>query len=169
MRTLLVTVGSTKFDGLIQRIQQDYKEFEQFLQIFAIDKVVIQHGKSSKPDLSFVKVCNFETVKYLEPEEMSKLIKESTVIISHGGAGTIFEVLRAKNGNLEAFIVVENESLMDSHQSELIDALLAIKCPIQKATLDTLFRTVEYSGDVRKFVLPAPDNSMLVSLINSYL
>ena len=165
MRTLLVTVGSTKFDGLIERIQ--HEEFNEFVNRLSIKKIVIQHGKSKAPLLKeFNGTC--EIIDYFDPNEMSRLLKEATIIISHGGAGTIFEVLRSKNQNLEAFIVVENESLMDGHQSELIDSLLKIKCPIKRANLMTLFDFEGTSG-IQQFVLPAPNNTMLVSLINKYM
>lgn len=166
-RTLLVTVGSTRFDGLIESIQQDHNEFVEFIGYYSIDKIVIQHGRSKAPVLKGFD-GPVEIVDYFEPQVMAKLLRESTVIISHGGAGTIFEVLRSRNRNLEAFIVVENESLMDGHQSELIDSLLELNCPIKRANLNELFDCKTEFGDYTN-TIPAPDNTMLVSLINSYL
>lgn len=165
MRTLLVTVGSTKFDELIRVIERHQVNFKDFIKKFRIERVIIQHGKSPAPKM--VNFDNIQIVDYLKPEVMSKLLCESTVIISHGGAGTIFEVLRGNKSNLEMFLVVENENLMDAHQSELIESLIAINCPIQRGDLKNLFGiTDNKSSSVN---LPEPNYSQLVKIIKSNL
>lgn len=52
---------------------------------------------------------------------LDALVAAASLIISHAGAGSIFEALRA--GKL--LLVVANEALMDNHQAELAEALAA--------------------------------------------
>lgn len=165
MRTLLVTVGSTKFDELIHVIEKDQINLRDFINKFRIEKIVIQHGKSPAPKM--FNFDNIQIVDYLKPDEMSKLLCESTVIISHGGAGTIFEVLRGNKSNLELLLVVENENLMDAHQAELIESLIDINCPIQKGNLNNLF--VSSASVVDSINLPEPNYSQLIKIIKSNL
>lgn len=174
MRTLLVTVGSTKFDVLIQAISMadDNFELKKFVSKFEIEKIIIQHGRSPAPKIKNVPINDVEVVDYIVPERMSQLLSTSTVIISHGGAGTIFEILRCHGPALEALVVVENEKLMDSHQSELIDALISMECPLQRASgnLEHLFNNITCKrGELSSYNLPEPDFRPLVSLINSWL
>ena len=167
MRTLLVTVGSTKFDDLIEAVQfaSENGSLESFIKNFKIDNLIIQHGKSKAPKLAIPA----EILDYIKPERMSQLLATSTVIISHGGAGTIFETLRSKSDNLEAFVIVENCNLMDSHQSELIEALIEMKCPLQRAGIDFkthLFNDIHCSKvEISKFSLPQSDYTQLTSLL----
>jgi len=165
MRTLLVTVGSTKFDELVNMIEKDQIKLKEFNDKFRIERVIIQHGKSRAPKM--FNFDNIQIVDYLKPEEMSKLLCESMVIISHGGAGTIFEVLRGNRSNLELFLVVENENLMDAHQAELIENLIEINCPIQKGDLKNLFESPV--SVIKDFKLPEPDYLSLVNIIKSHL
>lgn len=166
MRTLVVTVGSTKFDELVSVIERDQVNLKELTDDFRIEKVIIQHGKSPEPKM--VNFDNIQVVNYLKPEEMSKLLCESIIIISHGGAGTIFEVLRGNKSNLELFLVVENENLMDAHQSELIESLIEFNCPIQKGDLNNLFKTKRNVIET-DFKLPEPNYLQLVNIINSHL
>ena len=43
----------------------------------------------------------------------------ASIIVSHGGAGSIMEALRLK----KPLVVVVNEDLMDNHQTELAEAI----------------------------------------------
>ena len=166
MRTLLVTVGSTKFDKLIETIERDQIKLKGFVDKFDIKKILIQHGRSRAP-----KMINFDDIKivdYLEPEEMSNLLCKSTVIISHGGAGTIFEVLRGNKNDLELFLVVENEELMDSHQSELIDSLIDMKCPLKRGDLNDLFSN-DFENKFEIISLTEPNYDLITNIIKSHL
>ena len=168
MRTLFVTVGSTKFDNLIKSIEKDQRGLEKLIKTFFIEKIVIQHGRSRGPKLKGLEGDDVEILDYLTPERMSNLIQSATVIMSHGGAGTIFEVLRSNSRNLESFIVVENDNLMDKHQSELIDTLIKeLNCPIQRGNLDNLFDCCNKMDELRNFKLPEPNMKPLINSILS--
>lgn len=54
---------------------------------------------------------------------LGEYIAASDVVVSHGGTGTILDVLR---GALVPLIVVYNEELMDNHQREVSEALEAM-------------------------------------------
>lgn len=165
-----MTVGSTKFDKLIETIEKESSELKDLLKRFRIQKVLIQHGRSKAPKLEIPSDCEITLVDYLKPEEMTKELDSATIIISHGGAGTIFEILRGHLDNLESLIIVENDNLMDSHQSELIEALIGMKCPIQRGNLVNLFGEIQSKSDeIKKFKLPVPDYKPLTSLINNYI
>lgn len=168
-RSLIVTVGSTKFDKLMKIIEKESIQFNKLLIRFKIQTVLIQHGRSDAPKLEHYS-STIKYVDYLKPEEMTKALNSACVIISHGGAGTIFEILRADSKKLESLIIVENDTLMDSHQSELIDALIEIKCPIQRGNFDNLFDDIrEKRDELKHFNLPDPNYEPLESLIKSYL
>ena len=169
-RSLLVTVGSTKFDKLIGLIEKESKDFQVLLKRFRIQKVLIQHGRSKAPKLEITSDCEIKLIDYLNPEEMTKELASATIIISHGGAGTIFEILRGNLDNLESLIIVENDNLMDSHQSELLESLMKMKCPIQRGNLGNLFANIQVKKEeIIKFRLPEPDYKPLTALINNYL
>lgn len=173
MGILLVTVGSTKFDKLIEAISEDRNGLSNLINQFFIEKIVIQHGKSPKPTicLSDDHKNNIQIVMrdYLLPTEMCELLSTATVIISHGGAGTAVEVLRAQNKNLRAFVMVENDSLMDGHQAELISALIGMKCPVQRGNLKSIFsiETNCYTKTITS--LPEPNVSVLVNILDQYI
>ena len=165
-----MTVGSTKFDKLIETIEIQSSQFEDLLKRFKITKISIQHGQSKPPKLQMTSDFEIHLNDYLNPEEISKELSSSNVIITHGGAGTIFEILRGNLSNLEALLVVENDNLMDSHQSELIEALIDLKCPIQLGKIDNLFDEIEDKKEnLVKFKLPKANCKVLASLINNYL
>lgn len=164
-----MTVGSTKFDKLIETIENQSDEFIKLLDRFQIGRVLIQHGRSKAPTLKVPANCKVSVRDYLKPEEMSRELDEASVIITHGGAGTIFEVLRGKKEKLEALVVVENDGLMDCHQAELIETLIEMECPIQRGDFDNLFGRINRIADIESFKLPDPDYTYLKDLINRYI
>lgn len=179
MKTLLVTVGSTQFNDLIVAVENDQIGLKRVVRDFRIERIVIQHGRSKAPKLKLDDLDNLIKVDirdYIEPERMTRLLCESTIIISHGGAGTIFEVLRGNHNELEAFLIVENEDLMDAHQSELVDTLEGMKCPIQriggiKNDSFAIFNEIKCGKfkEFKEFKLPEQNFNPLTELINRYI
>ena len=181
MKTLLVTVGSTQFDDLIVAVENDQIGLKRVVRDFQIERIVIQHGRSKAPKLDDLdSLINVHIRDYIEPERMTRLLCESTIIISHGGAGTIFEVLRGNQNELEAFLIVENENLMDAHQSELVATLEGMKCPIQRISgreIKNGSGNLSIFGEIKcgkwkefkDFKLPEPNFNLLTELINRYI
>ena len=112
---IFVTVGTTRFDELVNAVLAP--EFKSSAQLAGYTRVIVQYGHSHIPqvdDASFYSLFQFQ-------HSISRLIKESDLIITHGGSGTILECLH----NRKPFIVVVNCSLMDNHQAELANKLSA--------------------------------------------
>lgn len=109
---IFVTVGTTKFDELIEAI--DRVEFIDICKENGFDHIRMQIG-GYKGEIKNVK----DYVNYVKPTEMNKEIENADLVIGHAGAGTIIEV-KKKNKPL---IVVVNDSLMDNHQIELATKL----------------------------------------------
>ena len=174
MRTLLITVGSTKFDALIESIENNLKSLHRLIEDFKITRLFIQHGKSpfrNQERIQKILGIRVEAVEYVNPDEMSSLLASSTVILSHAGAGTIFEVLRGSKAALEAFSVIPNSTLQDSHQSELIEELISMNCPIGVASVDDPFSAVSVNrkSELASFYLPEPNYKELSGIIEACL
>lgn len=129
MLNLFVTVGSTRFDALINEIITNLNKIEQL----GFTRLIIQAGKSAYNEdylLSYnqekkdkrKKNSNEHSLEidiYDYKNSILDDIKEADVVVGHAGAGTCLEVLRSN----KKLLVVVNETLMDNHQSELADEL----------------------------------------------
>lgn len=109
----LVTVGTTEFEELLAAVQA----LEADLQKLGIRELVYQVGSSLRSLADFksssgLKVSAFKFAPALKLETYEW-------VITHGGAGTVFEGLRAGC----KLLVVCNPSLMGNHQGELATTL----------------------------------------------
>ena len=162
-----MTVGSTRFDDLIGALSQDLERFKEMISLFQIESVTIQYGKCSSSLLQPFKTLSIvRLVDYLPPSEMTALLASASVVIAHGGAGTAFELLRS-NKQIERFVMVENPSLLDSHQSELIDGLIAMGCPVIRGSLDEIYDSVANPVPVKQFNLPTSNPKILVNILDA--
>ncbi|NQZ08441.1 MAG: hypothetical protein HRT35_14905, partial [Algicola sp.] len=96
--TIFVTVGTTAFDQLIE----------------AVDAQLSGH--------QFDVTCQIANGKYLPKikhvrfaEDFSRRLVEADVVITHGGAGTVFELLEQG----KKMIMVPNLFRVDKHQQDL--------------------------------------------------
>jgi len=138
-RIVFVTVGTTQFDELIQKICTP-----QFIYniccILKYDGILLQIGKTNfKPDISYCLSClpkdNFHfTMDWfnLKPSGLEREMKEASLIISHCGSGSIFESLHLQ----KKVIAVINERLMDNHQAELADELDRLGYIVKTTVMD---------------------------------
>jgi beta-1,4-N-acetylglucosaminyltransferase len=117
--TLLVTVGSTKFDALIRLV--DSEQFAQRISselksVGGLHSVIVQQGhgdaKASGQHYSELDIA-FDSFDY--SHQFSASLDKATLVISHAGAGSILETLALA----KPMVVVVNDELMDNHQSEL--------------------------------------------------
>lgn len=99
---IFVTVGTSSYDPLIEMIDQLVGKG------LIIEKVIAQigHGKYEPKNITFFKLA----------KSLDKLINAANVVITTGGAGTVFECLK-KNKKI---VAVENENVSNSHQGELL-------------------------------------------------
>jgi len=99
MIRIFVTVGTTKFDSLIKYIDENFinSAYEIKMQI---------------ADGSYVPK-NFFYFRF--DENIERFYKESDVIITHAGAGTIYRLLELE----KKFIIVPNLERKDKHQLDI--------------------------------------------------
>lgn len=119
-RRCFVTVGTTRFDALINALYT--AEVREALERIGVSEMTIQHGRSpipvspsaSTPDIK----CT--TFDYCSSSEIGDHFSRADVVISHAGAGSLFEAL--SYGGTKVIAVI-NEGLMDNHQEELARVL----------------------------------------------
>ncbi|KAK8813275.1 hypothetical protein WA158_002867 [Blastocystis sp. Blastoise] len=116
--SVLITVGTTKFEDLIERISQE--DILCLLHQMGYSKIIMQKGNGSYiPDKKIfnnnkIDIDIFDYIPSLKP-----YIEQADLIIGHAGAGTIIECLRAG----KKLVVVINEKLMNNHQLEIANAM----------------------------------------------
>ncbi len=101
---ILVFTGTTyRFDPLVKAVDKIVPKIKE--------KIVIQIGRSKyKP-----KNCGYFKFK----QSLIQDIKKANLIISHGGAGTTYEVLKLG----KKLISIDNPNVNDSHQPDLLGKL----------------------------------------------
>jgi len=98
---IFVTVGTTKFDTLIENIDKNLNatDYEIILQIA---------DGEYKPK-------NFEYFDFTK--DIKNYFENSDIIITHAGAGSIYELLELK----KKILIVPNLDRVDKHQSDIAD------------------------------------------------
>ncbi len=170
---LFVTVGTTNFDPLIMKLHE--KEILGILRAkYGVKFITLQLGHGTCPikDIpagSQEDVCydlhgvTFTTFR-LKPN-IATYIDGADLVISHAGAGSIMETLRAR----KKLIVVVNDALMDNHQEELAFAMAdgqharATTC---SQLLADLTAWAESDEPIPCEPLPEPDTDLLLSELN---
>jgi beta-1,4-N-acetylglucosaminyltransferase len=101
---IFVTVGTTYgFDELVKAVDE--------LAISIDEKIIVQTGNSKYIPQN----CEYFTFK----PNLNQYIKKARLVISHGGAGTSYEILTIG----KKLISVENPDVNDSHQWDLLSKL----------------------------------------------
>lgn len=121
--SLFITVGSTGFDELIDKVTSE--AFLTSLTLLGIHKVCVQYGSSEPIFIKNIQAYNgprIDITGYKYKTSITEDIEQSDIILSHAGSGTILQVLRLDNKKL---IMVVNMSLMDNHQYQLAQAMEA--------------------------------------------
>ncbi|KAH8583396.1 glycosyl transferase [Cryptosporidium sp. chipmunk genotype I] len=145
--SVLVTVGTTKFDLLIKHV--DKVEFLDQLLECGYNNLFIQYGSGeyvpNPRKVKHSKICDnsIDNDQFLEikaiPYLKEILYSDFDLVIGHAGAGTILNSLR----NNRKMIVVINKSLMDNHQAELATQLNYDKYLIAIDNVNDLTDTVK--------------------------
>lgn len=96
---ILVTVGTSVFDGLIQAVDEQLVDTE--------------HDITCQVATGLYVPQNFPHFRF--STEFRRYFEEADLIISHGGAGTVFELLELR----KKVLVVPNQMRRDKHQGDL--------------------------------------------------
>mmetsp|Transcript_18847 Transcript_18847/g.32188 ORF Transcript_18847/g.32188 Transcript_18847/m.32188 type:complete len:178 (-) Transcript_18847:710-1243(-) len=120
-KSVLVTVGSTKFDELIRAV--DTERCVAALKAKGFTHVFVQKGNGAYSPSQWLAAAGHDTGMTVEcfdyRPSLSELIATVDLVISHAGSGSIFEALSTGR----PLLVVPNEKLMDNHQVELAEQL----------------------------------------------
>lgn len=114
---IFVTVGTTQFNALISFICTI--EFYQVLKQLGCKKLTIQHGKGKVNEQRLEEFKDIDVNTYELKSTIAKDVAQADLVISHAGAGSCIEVLRAG----KPLLVVVNDQLADNHQVELAEQL----------------------------------------------
>ena len=128
MKKIFVTVGTGKFDELVRGVDKIATKIKE--------RIVIQIGSGDY----IPKNCRYFRFK----QSLEEYYKKSWVIISHGGAGTTYELLN-KNKKI---IGVVNLNRTDSHQEDILKALSEQRYLIWCKDLNKISESIEKA---RKF------------------
>lgn len=147
---LFVTVGTTRFDSLLQQVAID--------PFFRSNDCVLQVGPGGlKPE-------GFEAFDYTT--RIEEYCKRADVVITHAGAGSIYQILELR----KPMVIVPNTDRLDRHQHDIatfmhtkgyalsVFALERLSEAVQEATRKT-FRLLErenfFAGeDILNFIDP---------------
>ena len=100
---IFVTVGTDRFEKLVKAADDLAGKIKE--------KVMIQKGNS---------ICDVKKAECFEfTKDFDNYIEKARIIISHGGAGTIFELLNKG----KKVIGVANLNRIDKHQIEILEQL----------------------------------------------
>ncbi|EIM89907.1 glycosyltransferase family 1 protein [Stereum hirsutum FP-91666 SS1] len=165
---VFVTVGSTKFDSLIQSVLSD--DVLHAFNAKGYTDIVVQCG-NSQLDPSSGLVTN-ETAWTLERDgirldmwrfkpSLEEEYNGADLVVSHAGSGTILDVLRKS----KALIVVPNPTLLDNHQEELAKALADLG-HLKASNIRELARTIRELDISTIKPFPAFDGSRFRRLLD---
>ena len=123
-RTAFVTVGTTRFDALMQAMTNEL--VLQTLQDFGFSTLILQHGKGPAPTLPNNGAAQLHVEMYKFKPSLAADYQRADWVIGHAGAGTVSETLAADDSSKKRrrlLIVVINTALMHNHQTELAYAM----------------------------------------------
>ena len=135
---IYVTLGTQKF------------EFNRVLEYIdnAIETGIIQQEVCVQAGYSSYNAKNFKVQKFIEKDEVEKLIDKSSFIISHGGSGSMIDALRIKK---KMIIIPRDEKYgehIDNHQFELVDKFSEKGLILKANTQDEFFQQLK---NIEKF------------------
>ncbi len=115
---IFVTVGTTKFDGLIRYIDEHFKD--------SIHEFTLQIAGGNYIPVHFP-YFNFT-------DEIKAYYRDCDLVISHGGAGSIYQLLELQ----KKVIVVPNLERSDRHQLDITRFMSEKNYVLQVSNLDNL-------------------------------
>merc|ERR1712228_999414 len=155
----LVTVGTTEFNDLKSKK--------------GINCMTIQKGRGKYVPHKIIKLNEqtkaFQYIKVIEytssGQEFQDLLKKSSLIISHAGAGSILESLRLK----KQIFVVNNDTLMHNHQMEICRPLAKEKYLYYSPNVKQFIDILKSSDFTKLIPYPDADYNAFPNLLNKEL
>jgi UDP-N-acetylglucosamine transferase subunit ALG13 len=156
---IFVTVGNatTGFRRLLEVIDQLAEAGA-----FGSDNVFIQSGNN--PDFK-PRYCEHET--FITMELFCKWIEEATMVISHGGAGTLMHVLRTGKVPIVMPRRKHYGELVDDHQYDLVRSLAFEGRVIPAYETNDLPGAIELARSVSSTYLPPSPSRMILFVSNA--
>ena len=152
MENIFVTVGNGKFDPLIKEIDR-LKGEGKF-----VGKVIIQLGHGTyKPQ-------NCQWFTFEAP--LDKYFDQADLVISHGGPGTVFEILRRE----KKLIAAPNRDRTDpNHQVEYLRAMAQETTALIYCDKIELLESCVEKVKTHKFSKYYPPKCEMGNVVNSFL
>ncbi|KAJ3424176.1 asparagine linked glycosylation (alg) [Anaeramoeba flamelloides] len=160
---IFVTVGTTSFVTLIERI--DTPEFLDQLISKGFKSITIQTGKIDYKPKHLPKYQNLESEVYGLKPSIAQDFQKCDLVISHAGAGTIFEALYLK----KSLIVVANNTLMDNHQVEIAEEMKKKKYLDYCSDVSRLVEVFQNFEPENIVPLPRPNTLNFKQLIDEHM
>ncbi|KAI0928491.1 hypothetical protein AcW1_005721 [Taiwanofungus camphoratus] len=167
-KLVFVTVGSTRFDPLVQAVLSD--TVLNALRSKGYSKVIAQCGNSeldTEPLTQTSEGWLWKTGHSMDIEiwrfkpSLQEEYERADLVISHAGSGTILDVLRLG----KPLIVVPNPTLLDNHQEELAAALASLG-HLKASTVSDLQNAVEALDDSKLVPFPPFNGSRFRELLD---
>lgn len=119
MKSVFVTVGTTRFDALVEAMTSS--QAVRWLVDHDYKRLTIQYGRGVRPKLMPTSSSSSSLIitTYDFKPSLQQDMEDADLIVSHAGAGTVMECLRYQ----KKLVVVINTMLMDNHQTELATAM----------------------------------------------
>lgn len=159
-KSVFVTVGTTDFDLLIKTVCETKNLLT--LKELGFSKIILQIGRGKYEPKNSVDGITLDFFRY--KDSILETILKSDFIISHAGAGTCLEVLRAQ----KLLLTVINEELMDNHQFELArdfhkDGYL------HYCTCKDLNETLKLVNNIKLKPYPSGNADKFIGFLNKYM
>ncbi|KAI6150554.1 glycosyltransferase family 1 protein [Pisolithus tinctorius] len=164
---VFVTVGSTRFDALVQTAISE--QVLDALHKKGYRRIAIQRGNSdlgmdggdNGQDLMVFETNGMEVETWKFKTSILSDIQRATLVVSHAGSGTILDALRQG----KPMIVVPNPTLLDDHQGELSSRLDALGY-LKATTVNNLAVTISAFDPSSLIPFPPFDGSRFRRLID---
>jgi len=145
---IFVTVGTGKFEELVKKIDEISKGIKE--------KIIVQIGKGEYEP----KNCEWFRFK----PSLEAYYKKARIIVTHGGAGTIFQLLKMG----KKLIGVANLDRTDVHQTEILRVLSEDNYLIWCKNLDNLKEDIEKARNF-KFKKYVPPKNNIKEIIENFI
>lgn len=135
---ILVTLGTQdkKFYRLLEEIDN------LLIRRKIKDKVIVQAGSSSHYKCKSKKMQIFSLIPM---EEFDKLIKECSLLITHGGVGTILAGLKNKKKVIAVPRLAKYKEHVNDHQVQIVSNFSDEEYLLKVENIKTLWNVMEYS------------------------